>query len=152
MIDHLSAKAAESHIKYMLDQIQGDRKDFGGLTTFMLDSYEVDPANDWTPDFVEQFKQLFGYDPLPYLPVLAGVAVGSPEIAKRFEHDYRKAVGEMIYRNHFVREKEILNARGLKLLAEAGYPDGRVLERHAVLGDQRGCQRRAYLRELSGER
>lgn len=121
MIDHLSAVAAEKHIAHMIEKIRGDRKDFGALTTFMLDSYEVDPANDWTPDFPAEFKALFGYDPLPFLPVLSGVIIDNEDVTKRFLHDYHKAVGEMVYSNHFVREKEILNRNGLKLLAEAGH-------------------------------
>ncbi|HBB92384.1 MAG TPA: hypothetical protein DC042_11870 [Bacteroidales bacterium] len=121
MIDHLSARAAEAHIDYMIKTIKGDRADFGGLTTFMLDSYEVDPANDWTPDFIREFKNLFRYDPTPYLPVLAGVTVDNPDVSSRFLHDYRKAVGEMLVKNHFAKEKEILHKNGLKLLAEAGH-------------------------------
>ncbi|MFA6126896.1 MAG: glycosyl hydrolase [Bacteroidales bacterium] len=121
IIDHLSAAAAEKHISFMINAIKGNRTDFGGLTTFMLDSYEVDPANDWTSGFLPEFKKMFGYDPLPFLPALSGIIVDNEDITRRFLHDYHKAVGEMLFRNHFVKEKEILNANGLKLLAEAGH-------------------------------
>ncbi len=121
MIDHLSAKAAEAHIDHMIKTIKGDRTDFGGLKAFMLDSYEVDPANDWTPDFIREFKSMFRYDPTPYLPALAGVVIENQDVTKRFLHDYYKAVGEMLVNNHYGKEKEILNKNGLKLLAEAGH-------------------------------
>lgn len=121
MVDHLSKKAAAAHIDYMVREIKGNRTDFGGLTTFMLDSYEVDPANDWTPDFVPEFKAMFGYDPTSYLPALAGIIIENQDFTNRFLHDYRKAVGEMVVKNHFAKEKEILHSYGLKLLAEAGH-------------------------------
>jgi hypothetical protein len=121
MIDHLSAKAADAHVSYMINAIRGDRKDLAGLKYLMLDSYEVDPANDWTPDFLSQFSKLFGYDAAPYLPALAGVVVDNPDVTARFLHDYHKAVGEMLVTNHFLKEKEILHKNGLLLLAEAGH-------------------------------
>ncbi|MFA5816259.1 MAG: glycosyl hydrolase [Bacteroidales bacterium] len=121
IIDHLSADAAEKHISFMIKTILGDRKDFGALKTFMLDSYEVDPADDWTPGFLMEFQNLFGYNPLPFLPVLSGIIIDNEDVTKRFLHDYHKAVGDMLVTNHFVKEKEILNKNGLKLLAEAGH-------------------------------
>ncbi len=121
VIDHLSAAAAEKHISYMIKTILANRKDFGGLKTFMLDSYEVDPANDWTPDFLNEFKNLFGYDPLPFLPALSGIVVDNQDVTKRFLHDYHKAVGEIMVNNHFIKTRDILNKSGLKLLAEAGH-------------------------------
>jgi len=121
MIDHLSAKAAEAHLDYMIKAIRGDRKDLGSMTYFMLDSYEVDPANDWTPEFLSEFQKMFGYDALSYLPALAGTIIDNEDVTNRFLHDYHKAVGEMIFTHHFKKEKEIMHANGLKLLAEAGH-------------------------------
>ena len=121
MIDHLSAVATEKHISYLVESIRGDRADFGALTTLMLDSYEVHPANDWTPGFRDEFKKLTGYDPLDFLPALAGVVIENQDFTNRFLHDYHKAVGAMIVNNHFIKTRDILNKSGLKLLAEAGH-------------------------------
>jgi hypothetical protein len=121
VIDHLSAVAAEKHISYMIETIRGERTDFGGLKTFMLDSFEVDPANDWTTDFLAAFSKLFGYDALPFLPALAGVIIDNEDITKRFLFDYHKAVGDIMVNNHFIKTRDILNKSGLKLLAEAGH-------------------------------
>ena len=121
VIDHLSSAAAEKHIAHMIETIRAGRRDFGALKTFMLDSYEVDPNDDWTPDFLPQFKKSFGYDPLPFLPVLSGAIVDDEDVTKRFLHDYRKAVGDLLVTNHFAKTKEILNKNGLSLLAEAGH-------------------------------
>jgi len=121
VIDHLSAAAADKHISYMITTILGDRKDFGGLKMFMLDSFEVDPANDWTADFLDEFKRLYGYDALPFLPALAGVIIDNEDVTKRFLFDYHKAVGDIMVHNHFIKTRDILNQHGLQLLAEAGH-------------------------------
>ena len=121
VIDHLSAVAAEKHINFMINALIEGRKDFGGLTTLMLDSYEVDPANDWTPDFLNEFKSRFGYDALPFLPALSGVVIDNQDITDRFLFDYHKAVGSVMIDNHFIKTRDLLNKSGLKLLAEAGH-------------------------------
>ena len=56
----------------------------------MLDSYEVRPGIDWTPDFIKAFIAHNDYDPTPWLPVLAGWTVASKELSDRFQHDYHK--------------------------------------------------------------
>jgi hypothetical protein len=121
VIDHLSRPATEAHFNYMLDTISKGRDGFGPIKVFELDSYEVHQATDWTPDFVKAFIARNHYDPTPWLPVLAGWTVGSKELSERFEHDYHKMVSDLIIENHFARAKELLNQRGLQLLAEAGH-------------------------------
>ena len=121
VIDHLSSKAARQHVEHLMNVLRKKDGGYGSLTTFMLDSYEVWDANDWTPDFVDQFIEMFGYDPLPFLPVLAGVRIDSEEISRRFLHDYRKAVSNLLIENHFSEVKRLLNDAGLKLMSEAGH-------------------------------
>ena len=40
-----------------------------------MDSYEKGGQN-FTDDFIEIFKQRYGYDPLPYIPAYFGFPVG----------------------------------------------------------------------------
>ncbi len=121
IIDHLSKQGTDAHFNYMLDTISKGRAGFGPIKIFELDSYEVHPANDWTPDFVKAFIAHNNYDPTPWLPVLAGWTVGSKELSERFQHDYHKMISDLIIENHFARAKELLNQRGMQLLAEAGH-------------------------------
>lgn len=121
VIDHLSSGATEAHINHIIDALLTGRKDFGPLKSLMLDSYEVRPATDWTPDFIGKFTAANGYDPVPWLPALAGWTVGSEELSKRFTNDYHKMVGDLLVDEHYARTREILNSRGLLLLAEAGH-------------------------------
>ncbi|MBT8044109.1 MAG: hypothetical protein KJO79_04085, partial [Verrucomicrobiae bacterium] len=121
VIDHLSREATDTHINHILDALLQGRKDYGPLKLLMLDSYEVRAANDWTPDFIEHFKAHYGYDPKPWLPVLAGVQVGSEEKSARFLHDYHKQVSDLMIEGHYGRASELVNKRGLKILSQAGH-------------------------------
>ena len=121
MVDHLSARATKNHFNHVLDALKTGRKDFGPLKVIMLDSYEVKTPIDWTPDFRPAFQQAYGYDPLPWLPVLAGKTVTNPELSERFRNDYGKLVSDLVIKNHYALARQMVNERGLKLLAEAGH-------------------------------
>lgn len=121
VIDHLSRQATDAYLIHILDKLKEGRKGYGAMKMLMLDSYEVRPGIDWTPDFVAEFTKCNGYDPVPWLPVLAGWTVADKELSARFEHDYRKMVGDLMVDNHFARCRELLNERGLQLLAEGGH-------------------------------
>jgi hypothetical protein len=121
MIDHLSEVAVENHLNYMMDQLKVGRKDFGSLKLLMFDSYELDEATDWTGKFAKEFRKENGYNPVSYLPALAGQIIETPEMTKRFLHDYTKTVSNVIINDHFKTAKELLNKNGLSLLAEGGH-------------------------------
>ena len=67
VIDHLSRQATDAHFNYMLDTLSAGRSGFGALKVLVLDSYEVRPALDWTPEFTPDFLAHNGYDPTPWL-------------------------------------------------------------------------------------
>ena len=134
MVDHLSARAAKNHFNHVLDALKTGRKDFGPLKVIMLDSYEVKTPIDWTPDFRPAFQQAYGYDPLPWLPVLAGKTVTNPELSERFRHDYGKLVSDLTIKNHYGLARSMVNDRGLQLLAEAGHGGYARLDTLKALG------------------
>lgn len=121
IIDHLSREAAAVDMTYILDRILGARKSLDALKTFMLDSYEVREAVDWTDGFIDEFRARHGYDPIPYLPALFDPAALDAGIAGRFLYDYRKTVSDLIIENHFRTVRDLLNKLGVRLLAEAGH-------------------------------
>ena len=121
VIDHLSREATDAYMTHILDKLKEGRDGYGAMKVLMLDSYEVRPGIDWTPDFIKEFKARNHYDPAPWLPVLAGWTVGNKELSDRFQHDYQKMVSDLMIDHHFVRCRELLNQRGLKLLAEGGH-------------------------------
>lgn len=63
IIDHLSAGATERHMLHMINKLAEIDPGHKILTILSHDSYEVNPANDWTEDFVDEFKKRRRYDP-----------------------------------------------------------------------------------------
>lgn len=121
IIDHLSREAAVVDMTHILDRILSGRRSLDALKTFMLDSYEVREAVDWTDDFVDAFRTRHGYDPVPYLPALFDAAALGPGLAARFLYDYRQTVSDLIIENHFRAVRDLLHKYGVRLLAEAGH-------------------------------
>jgi len=76
------------------------------------DSYETGGQN-WTDGLAEKFTERYGYSPLPYLPVLQGIPVGSNEMSDRFLWDLRRLVADMIAYEYVGGLKEISNKHGL---------------------------------------
>jgi hypothetical protein len=134
IIDHLSREAAAVDMTYILDRLLSGRKSLDALKTFMLDSYEVAEAVDWTDGFVEVFRKQHGYDPVPYLPALFDRTALDPGIAGRFLYDYRKTVSDLIIENHFRTVRDLLNKRGVRLLAEAGHGGSARVDALKALG------------------
>ncbi len=121
VVDHMSAAATDRHFDVMLDRLFRGGKELKALKLMMLDSFEVWERPDWTPGLESEFRQAFGYDPLPYLPIFAGHRTHPTELGDRFLHDYRVLVSRLMITNHFARTATILDRHGLSLLAEVGH-------------------------------
>ncbi len=78
-----------------------------------FDSWEAGNQN-WTPKFREGFQKRRGYDPLPWLPVSAGVIVGSEELSRRFDYDWKTTIEEMINSEHFAELSRLSHEAGSK--------------------------------------
>jgi hypothetical protein len=91
------------------------------LKYFCDDSFE-DGFPNWTEKIVERFRHYRGYDPVPYLPVLAGYIIGSAEISDRFLHDYRKTVADCMADGHYRRFAELCHEQGLLVQNESAGP------------------------------
>jgi hypothetical protein len=121
LIDHLSAEATERHMLHMINKLGEIDPGHKILKIMSHDSYELDAANDWTEDFVDEFKKRRDYDPGKYLPLLEGWTLDDLDVQTRFVADYRKTVGELITERHFRVSREVLNRHGMELCAEAGH-------------------------------
>ena len=87
------------------------------VTNCLIDSYEVG-CNNWTGGFDRTFEQRFGYDCMPFLPVLAGYYVDSGEITERFLWDFRRLIGDLIAENYYGRFSELCHEHGLLFSVE----------------------------------
>ena len=118
--DKLSKKAIEVQFDGLMGKLLADQAASGGkaLTMTHIDSWEVGSQN-WTLGFREEFQKRFGYDLLPYLPVLTGRAVESREVSERFLWDVRRLVADLLLENYAGHMREISNQHGLTLSIEA---------------------------------
>ncbi len=70
------------------------------LQYLQTDSFEAGGMN-WSDKFEDEFKKRRGYDPMPYLPVLAGKIIENRETSNRFLTDLRKTLSDCISDNHY---------------------------------------------------
>ena len=123
-------KMNKSHTKFHFDNFVGKilermpAKERTALTHLVMDSYEQGPQN-WTDDMAERFKAAYGYDPLPWLPVLTGRVVDSAEKSDRFLWDLRRLVATLIATEYVTGLREKAHENNLRLWCENygfGYP------------------------------
>ncbi|MCC6143386.1 MAG: hypothetical protein IT368_06235, partial [Candidatus Hydrogenedentes bacterium] len=120
--DKFDKRALEDHyeafVGHLLEAI-GPRPQerAAGWTMLHIDSWEMGSQN-WTEGFREEFQQRRGYDPLPYLPVMTGRAVGSDELSERFLWDLRLTAQELVIENHAEHLKALGREDGFGLSIE----------------------------------
>lgn len=83
-----------------------------GIRYVVTDSWEAGSQN-WTDDMLAQFKKRRGYDPIPWMPVLAGHVVASAEASDRFLWDLRKTISDLIADEHYGQVQASLKERGI---------------------------------------
>ena len=113
-IDKMNKEHLQSHFDAYIGEIlrripAEDRKTF---RIVVEDSYETGGQN-WTDGLTEKFTERYGYSPLPYLPVLQGIPVGSNEMSNRFLWDLRRLVADLVAFEYVGGLKEISNKHGL---------------------------------------
>ena len=121
IIDHLSRQATRKDFEEVLAQLDKISNPGNHFKFLEDDSYEVWPAKDWTPGFVQEFKTCYGYDPVPYLPLIQGFNSNDSILAERFRGDYNRLVSDLIILNHFRQSGEIAGEKGIQIFTEAGH-------------------------------
>jgi len=90
------------------------------------DSWELGGTN-WTSKFREEFRQRRGYDPVPYLPIIAGRIVGSRDLSTRFLNDLRRTVADLI-NTHYDHLAKLSSKFGMGIECESGGPHGAPMD------------------------
>ena len=90
------------------------------------DSWELGGTN-WTGNFREEFRRRRGYDPIPYLAIVAGRIVSSRELSTRFLADLRRTVGDLVT-GHYDHLAQLSARYGLGLQCESGGPHGAPID------------------------
>ena len=83
----------------------------------VADSYETGPEN-WTDGFAVDFQKRYGYDPLPFLPVMTGRVVGSVDQSDRFLWDLRRLVADRIAQDYVGGLSDLCHEHGMKMWLE----------------------------------
>src|SRR5690606_18565802 len=91
------------------------------LSVFHVDSWECGSQN-WSPLFRSEFLERRGYDPLPYLPAMAGIPVGGPDTAEAFLYDVRKTISELMSAHFFGTLRKLVDAHGVQFTSETTAP------------------------------
>ncbi|MEP0367375.1 MAG: glycosyl hydrolase [Cyclobacteriaceae bacterium] len=91
------------------------------LKAFHIDSWECGSQN-WSPVFREEFKKRRGYDPLRYLPVMAGFPIGNPELSEKFLYDIRQTISELTIDNFYGTMAKRAHENGVRFSAESVAP------------------------------
>lgn len=109
----------DRHVRPLLDAI----RPMAGSTLRYLhtDSWECGGMN-WSPDFAADFKKRRGYDPIVWLPVIAGRIVDSRLASNRFLADFRKTIGDCVAENHYEEFARWSHAARLGIHPESGGP------------------------------
>jgi hypothetical protein len=128
-LDVMSAHAFDDYWHDAIAPLLDAAKPYIGtsLRSLVTDSWEAGGTN-WTDGFREEFKRRRGYDPLPYLPVVAGRILGSRETSDQFLFDLRRTVADLIAQNYYDRFEDHARKLGLGTHPEAGGPHGAPMD------------------------
>lgn len=123
VLDYMSEKHFnrywDTHVDPLLKMI-GDK---AGKTLKYLqtDSFEAGGMN-WSDGLENEFRKRRGYDPVPYLPVLAGKIIENRESSNNFLTDLRKTISDCISDHHYRLFAERAKAYGMGIQPESAGP------------------------------
>ena len=121
----------DRHVRPMLELV---RPYCGKALKYLeTDSWECGGMN-WSPGFEEDFEAYHGYDPIPWLPVLAGKIVQDREASNAFLADFRKALGHFVAEHHYRLFGELAAEFELGIMPESGGPHAGPLDGLKNLG------------------
>ncbi|MGB0372259.1 MAG: glycosyl hydrolase [Opitutales bacterium] len=108
----------DNYVGKLIEQA-GDRAG-STLKHVLIDSWECG-YQSWTAGFAEEFEKRRGYDPTPYLPVLAKIPVNSIEESNRFLTDFRVTLDDLVIEEYYTHVRDRLHEHGMELHAEVLY-------------------------------
>lgn len=131
-IDHFSAVALKNYLSQFDKAFAG--KDISYLRSFFNDSYEVDDArgqSNWTPDFLQQFKNRRGYDLKNELPAL--YQKDSKEKNSRVLYDYRQTISELLLEKFTSPWHEWAKAKGKLIRNQSHGSPANILDLYGAI-------------------
>lgn len=113
-VDKMSKKWVAEHFDRFIGEIirrvpEQDRKTF---KVVVQDSYETGGQN-FTDGFLDEFRERYGYNPVPFLPVFEGVVVNSRMESDRFLWDLRRMIADKVAYDYVGGLREVSHQHGL---------------------------------------
>lgn len=135
VIDYMDRDALTSYWNQNVQPLLDAAKPYLGnsLKYVYTDSWEVGGVN-WTGRFHEAFLARRGYDPVPYLPIVAGRIIDNRDTSNRFLNDFRRTVGDLILSDHYAIFGQLAAKNGLGFHPESGGPHGAPIDSLQLLG------------------
>jgi hypothetical protein len=120
--DKMDSAAIDLHFRNFPAKLIERAGAFTGNTFrfLLIDSWECGYQN-WTANFPAEFEKLRGYSLIPFLPVLCGAVVGSPEESEAVLFDFRKTIADLIESNYYEHFSDLCHGAKLELHAEVIY-------------------------------
>ncbi len=118
-VDKMNRALVRKHFRAYLDPLltKLSPEERAAFKYLVVDSYETGSQN-WTDDLTPIFSERYGYDPIPWLPVLTGRIVQNSDLSDRFLWDLRRLVADLIGEQYIGGLQEIAAEHGLKLWVE----------------------------------
>src|ERR1700751_737837 len=111
-VDKLNGHYVRQYMENYLDSYQqtvgADMMGKRGIQYIINDSWEAGSQN-WTDDMIEQFRKRRGYDPVPWMHMLAGEVVESSEASDQFLWDFRKTIADLIADEHYGELESVIH-------------------------------------------
>ena len=126
-VDKMSRKHLASHYDAFVGELlrRIPPKDRKTWKVVVEDSYETGGQN-WTDDMTDVFRKTYGYDPVPFLPVLQGHVVNTMEESERFLWDLRRLVADRVAYDYVGGLRNLAHKDGLETWLECyghwGFP------------------------------
>jgi len=119
-VDKFSSPDVRDYFHGYFDPIHQALGELAGtsLRYITMDSWEAGMQN-WTDDMIAEFRRRRGYDPTPYLPVLAGHVVGSADVSDRFLWDFRRTLADLYADDYYGTMESELKKLNMGSYAEA---------------------------------
>ena len=134
-LDYLDPDALKTYWNESIQPLIDDAGPLAGKVFRYVhtDSWEAGGMN-WSHTFIDEFKTRRGYDPVPYLPIVAGKILDNREISNRFLNDYRRTIADCIRDNNYILMQELAAKHNIGTHPESGGPHGGPFDSLQLLG------------------